>query len=290
MQYVVKQILNGLTAGSIYALVAVGYGMVYGILELINFAHGDIYMVGTFLVLTLLGYQVPFLGALLLGCVGGGIMALIAERVAYRPVRGAHRVVPMISAMGVALVMRNVAQLVWGTETYAFPEVFPTSILKLGTLQLSTLQLIIFALAISLMAVLMVLVRRTKMGKAVRCVAQDIPASQLMGIPVNRTIQLVYFLGAMLGVVGGVLFSMYYAVWIGMGFLGTLMAWIACIIGGIGSLEGALAGGLLLGLGQALISGFVSSTFRDAIVYALIIIVLVVRPRGIFARESAEKV
>jgi branched-chain amino acid transport system permease protein len=150
--------------------------------------------------------------------------------------------------------------------------------------------LIIFILAISLMGLLIVLVKKTKLGKAIRCVAQDIPAARLMGIPVNRIIQLVYFLGGVLGVVGGALFSMYYAVWIGMGFLGTMMAWISCIIGGIGSLEGALIGGLLLGLGQALISGFVSSAYRDAIAYGLIMIVLVVKPTGIFGRQMAEKV
>ncbi|MCK4449558.1 MAG: branched-chain amino acid ABC transporter permease, partial [Anaerolineae bacterium] len=143
---------------------------------------------------------------------------------------------------------------------------------------------------ISLMGLLILLTKKTKMGKAVRCMAQDIPAARLMGISVNKIIQLVYFMGGALGVVGGVLFSMYYAVWIGMGFLGTMMAWIACIIGGIGSLEGALIGGLLLGVGQALISGFVSSAYRDAIAYGLIMVMLVVKPTGIFGRHTAEKV
>jgi branched-chain amino acid transport system permease protein len=290
LDYIAKQVLNGLAAGSIYALVAVGYNMVYGILGLINFAHGDIYMVGTFVVLTLVWQGLPFPLALLLGCLAAGIVALVVERVAYRPVRDAPRVVPMLSAVGVAWIMRNIAQLVWGTETYPFPEMLPARTIMVGDLRLNTLQLIIFALAISLMLILMVLVKMTKLGKATRSVAQDIPAARLMGIPVNRIIQLVYFLGGFLGVIGGVLFSMYYAVWIGMGFLGTMMAWIACIIGGIGSLEGALIGGLLLGLGQALISGFVSSAYRDAIAYGIIMVVLVVKPTGIFGRQMAEKV
>ncbi len=290
MEYLVKQLLNGLAAGSIYALVAVGYNMVYGILELINFAHGDIYMVGTFVVLALLWQRVPFLLALPLGCLAGGVVALIAERLAYRPVRNAPRVVPMLSAVGVALIMRNLAQLIWGTETFPFPEVLPDNVIMFGPFRLSILQIVIFGLAISLMGLLILLTKKTKMGKAVRCMAQDVPAARLMGISVNKTIQLVYFMGGALGVVGGVLFSMYYAVWIGMGFLGTMMAWIACIIGGIGSLEGALIGGLLLGVGQALISGFVSSAYRDAIAYGLIMVMLVVKPTGIFGRHTAEKV
>lgn len=290
MEYLVKQLLNGLAAGSIYALVAVGYNMVYGILELINFAHGDVYMVGTFVVLALLWQRVPFLLALLLGCLAGGLVALIAERLAYRPVRNAPRVVPMLSAVGVALIMRNLAQLIWGTETFPFPEVLPDNVIMLGPFRLSALQIIIFSLAISLMGLLILLTKKTKMGKAIHCMAQDIPAAQLMGISVNKIIQLVYFMGGVLGVVGGALFSMYYAVWIGMGFLGTMMAWIACIIGGIGSLEGALIGGLLLGVGQALISGFVSSAYRDAIAYGLIMVMLVVKPTGIFGRHIAEKV
>ncbi len=290
MEYLVKQLLNGLAAGSIYALVAVGYNMVYGILELINFAHGDIYMVGTFTTLMLVWWRVPFPLALLGGCLAGGLLAITAERLAYRPVRDAPRVVPMLSAVGVAWIMRNMAQLIWGTETFPFPEVLPTKNVMVGPYCINTLQLIIFGLAVAMMMILMVLVKRTKMGKAVRCLAQDMPAAQLMGISVNKIIQLVYFLGGALGVVGGVLFSMYYAVWIGMGFLGTMMAWIACIIGGIGSLEGALIGGLLLGVGQSLISGFVSSAYRDAIAYGLIMVMLLFRPAGIFGRQVAEKV
>jgi branched-chain amino acid transport system permease protein len=290
MEYLVKQLLNGLAAGSIYALIAVGYNMVYGILGLINFAHGDIYMVGTFVVLALLWQKVPLLLALLLGCLAGGVVALVAERLAYRPVRNAPRVVPMLSAVGVALIMRNMAQLIWGTETHPFPEVIPDTVIMLGPFRLSALQIIIFSLAISLMGILILLTKKTKLGKAIHCMAQDIPAAQLMGISANRIIQLVYFMGGALGVVGGTLFSMYYAVWIGMGFLGTMMAWIACVIGGIGSLEGALIGGLLLGVGQALISGFVSSAYRDAIAYGLIMIMLVVKPTGIFGRHIAEKV
>lgn len=288
--YVIQQLLNGLAIGSIYALVAVGYNMVYGILELINFAHGDVYMVGTFVALALLMGHVPVILALLLACIAGGLIAMLVEWIAYRPVRNAPRVVPMISAVGAALVLRNIAQLVWGTETMPFPEIFPTTIVHVGEIQFNSLQIIILVLSLSLTGVFALIVNKTKLGKATRSVAQDIPAARLMGIEVNRIIQFVYFAGGFFGVAAGVLFSMYYAVWIGMGFLGTIKAWIACIIGGIGSLQGAFVGGLLLGLTEALIAGFVSSAYRDAIIYGLVIIILVVRPMGIFGRQIAEKV
>jgi len=288
--YLAKQLLNGLAAGSIYALVAVGYNMVYGILELINFAHGDIYMFGTFIALSLLLGHVPVPVAILLACVAGGLIGVLVERVAYRPVRNAPRVVPMISAVGAALVLRNMAQLIWGTETMPFPELFPTQMIEVGEVQFSSLQVIILVLALSLTGLFALIVRKTKLGKATRSVAQDIPAAKLMGIEVNRIIQFVYFAGGFFGVAGGILFSMYYAVWIGMGFLGTMKAWIACIIGGIGSLQGAFVGGLLLGITEALVSGFVSSAYRDAISYAIVMVVLIVRPMGIFGRHVAEKV
>ncbi|RPI58079.1 MAG: branched-chain amino acid ABC transporter permease [Chloroflexi bacterium] len=288
--YIIKQLLNGLAAGSIYALVAVGYNMVYGILELINFAHGDIYMFGTFIALTLLATVLPVPVAILLACLAGGLIGMLVERVAYRPVRNAQRVVPMISAVGAALVLRNGAQLIWGTETMPFPQLFPTQMVQVGNVQVNTLQIIILVLALSLTGVFALIVRKTKLGKATRSVAQDIPASKLMGIEVNRIIKFVYFAGGFFGVAGGILFAMYYAVWIGMGFLGTMKAWIACVIGGIGSLKGAFIGGLLLGVTEALISGFISSAYRDAISYGLVMIVLVVRPMGIFGRQIAEKV
>ena len=290
MEYFVKQMLNGLAMGSIYALVAMGYNMVYGILELINFAHGDVYMFGTFVALGLLWQRVPFPLALLLACLASGIIGAVIERVAYRPVRDAPRVVPMISAVGAALVLRNCAQLIWGTMTFAFPEVLPTRTIVIGDFKINTLHLIVSGLALSLAGAFALLVRRTKLGKAMRCVSQDIPVARLMGIPVNRIIQLVYFTGGVLGVTGGVLFSMYYAVWIGMGFLGTMKAWIASVIGGIGSLQGAFVGGMLLGVIEALVAGYISSDYKDAISYALVMMLLVVRPMGIFGRQVAEKV
>jgi len=290
VSYLIKQVINGLAVGSIYALIAVGYNMVYGILELVNFAHGDVYMFGTFVALSLLLWNVPAPIAILIACIVGGVLGMLVERIAYKPVRNAPRVVPMISAVAGAMVIRNLAQLIWGSSTQPFPQLIPDRIIHIGGVEINSLQVIIMLIALTLTAIFTMIVRYTKLGKATRSVAQDIPASRLMGIEVNRIITFVYFAGGFFGVAGGVLFAQYYAIWIGMGFLGTMMAWIACIIGGIGSLQGAFLGGILLGIFQVLISGYVSSAYRDAFTYGLVMLILLVRPRGIFGRQIAEKV
>jgi branched-chain amino acid transport system permease protein len=290
MDYFIKQLINGLAVGSIYALIAVGYNMVYGILRLVNFAHGDVYMFGTFIALSLIMSNLPLPLAILLACLAGGLLGMIVERVAYRPVRNAPRVVPMISAVAAAFVIRNLAQLIWGTNTRPFPTLVPAQTVQIGSLEVNSLQIIIMLIALLLTAIFTLIVRKTKLGKATRSVSQDIPASRLMGIEVNRIIQFVYFAGGFFGVTGGILFAMYYAIWIGMGFLGTMNAWIACIIGGIGSLQGAFVGGILLGVFQVFISGYVSSAYRDAFTYGMVMFILLVRPNGIFGRQVAEKV
>lgn len=290
LNYFIKQLINGLAVGSIYALIAVGYNMVYGILELINFAHGDVYMFGTFIALSLILAGVPIPLAVVIGCTAGGLLGLLVERVAYRPVRDAPRVVPMISAVAAAFIIRNVAQLAFGTQTRPFPSLIPEKTMHVGTIEFSSLQMVIMGIGLLLTITFILIVRKTKLGKATRSVAQDIPAARLMGIKVNRIIQYVYFSGGFFGVAGGILFAMSYATWIGMGFLGTMSAWIAAIIGGIGSLEGAFLGGILLGVFQALTSGYISSAYRDAFTYGLVMIILLVRPRGIFGRQVAEKV
>ncbi|MGE5485595.1 MAG: branched-chain amino acid ABC transporter permease [Ignavibacteriales bacterium] len=291
LDYFLQQLANGLAAGSVYALVAVGYSLIYSILELVNFAHGDIYMFGSFVVLTVYLVTKNFALAVVVGAAVSCTVGMTVERIAYRPVRGANRVAPMISAVGAALIIRNLAQVLWGTRTYPFPAVLPQRMIQIGNVTMSTLQISIFGLAMALMIVFSLLVNKTKLGCAVRCVAQDIPTSRLMGIPVNRIISLVYGAGAVLGVFGGVLFAVYYnSVFIGMGFLGTMKAWTAAIIGGIGNIYGACLGGLLLGIVECLASGYISSAYRDAISFGLLIIVLLIRPSGIMGRRVAEKV
>lgn len=206
--YIIQQLINGLAAGSVYALIAVGYNMVYGMLELINFAHGDIYMFGTFIALSLLVDRFPAPIAIVLALLAGGLTGVLVERVAYRPVRNAPRVVPMLSAVGAALVLRNAAQLIWGTSTRPFPQLFPTQMIRVGGLTVDTLRIIIMLLALSLTGIFALIMNKTKLGKATRSVAQDIPAAKLMGIEVNWIIMFVYFAGGFFGVAGGILFSM----------------------------------------------------------------------------------
>jgi branched-chain amino acid transport system permease protein len=289
--YLAQQLINGLAAGSLYALLAVGYSLVYGILELINFAHGDVYMFGTFIALALLNMNLPFPVAILLACVAGGIIGILVERIAYRPVRNAPRVVPMISAVGMALILRNVAQRVFGTATYPFPQPIEANVISVLGVRLPIQQPLIFVVGLALMFAFSYWADKTKLGKATRCVSQDIPASVLMGIPVNNIIMLVYAVGAFMGVASGCLFGMYYnCVFVGMGFLGTMKAWTAAILGGIGSTKGAFIGGILLGIMEALLAGFVSSAYKDAISFAILMAVLILRPTGLFGKQVAQKV
>lgn len=290
IEYFARQLVNGLAAGSIYALLAVGYSMVYGLLEMINFAHGDLYMFGSFVALALLAMGLPVPLVLLLACFIGGVIGVVIERTAYRPVRDAPRIVPMITALGAALILRNVAQYVWGAQPKPFPRVLPTGIVTIGTLRIPAVPLTVFGVALLLMAGFSFIVQKTRLGLAIRCVSQDIEVAGYMGIPVNGIIMLVYFLGSFLGVASGILFGFYYnTVSINMGFVGTLKAWTAAIIGGIGSIEGAFVGGMLLGVVETLIAGFISSGYRDAISFALLILILVVRPTGIFGRQITKK-
>ena len=291
MEYFVTQLINGLAAGSLYALIAVGYNMVYGILQLVNFTHGDVYMFGTFIAMTLLGAKVPFPLAVLIACTAGGLLSLTIEKFAYRPVRNAgSRIVPMISAIGATLIIKNVAQLIWGASARSFPQYLPAKPLKVGSFTINSLHLIIFSISILLMISFVILTEKTKIGKAMRCVSQDIPAARLVGIRANRVIQLVYFIGAFMGVIGGILFAMYYnVVWIGMGMTGTLRAWTSAIIGGMGNIYGGFFGGLLLGVGESLISGYISSSWRDGVSYVILMLVLLLKPHGLLGKNLAER-
>jgi branched-chain amino acid transport system permease protein len=197
----------------------------------------------------------------------------------------------MISAVGAALVLRQTAQIIWGPYPKAFPQFLPAKDFTLWGIHLNTTQPTIFFLGLALMLGFTFVIQRTKVGLAIRCVAQDIPTARLMGIPVDRIIQLVYFLGGFLGAAGGIFFSLYYnALWIGMGFLGTIKAWTATIFGGIGNLYGAFVGGILLGVAEALIAGYISSNYRDAIVFGILLALLAFRPSGVLGRQVAQKV
>ena len=290
-EYFFAQMINGLSAGSIYALVAVGYSMVFGVLQMHNFAHGDTMMFGTYTAMAMLVAGVPPVLAIPLAMMLGGVMGMLIERIAFKPTRGAHRMVPTVSAIGVALIIRNTAQLIWGTSTQPFPIQIPARTFRVFGIGVSTTQLAVFVTAAGLMAATHLFVRHTLIGKAMRAVQQDSDAAGYMGIPVNRVITVVYMLGGFLGVAAGILFAINYnTVFLMMGFTTMIKAFIAAVIGGIGNLQGAFMGGLLLGVIEAFAAGYISSGYRDAIALALLIIVLLVRPQGLLGGRAVVKV
>lgn len=288
----IQHLVNALSVGAVYALIAIGYNMVYGILEKLNQAHGDIYAVGCFVSFSLLDVVHPVI-AILLGCATGFVLNLIVERFAYRPVRNSGRVAPVISAVGIGYVMRNIIQLIWGAETFSFDlGIFGTGSIQIGNAVVGKLQIYILIIAIVLMAAISLLLKYSKWGQAIIGISQSIETSALMGIPVNTVIAIVYGVGGLLGVIGGLLFCQYYQfIFMGIGFsYGTMKAWMASILGGIGSLKGAIMGAMILGLSETMVAAYISSTYRDVFVWLIFIIFVIVRPQGMFPTQTAEKI
>lgn len=288
--YLVEQLVNGLATGSIYALIAVGYAMVYSILYLINFAHGDVIMFGAFCALTLLGMAFPVPAALLAACLAGACIALVVERLAYRPVRHANRIVPMISALGAGLVLASLAHLIWGPEVQPFPQLIPRGTVMVLGVPVPQQALAILLLSLVLVVAASLLLEYTRLGRATKCVCQDLYAAQLMGIPVNLVIPMVYAVGGFLGVAGGVLFAMYFnAAFIQMGLLATTKAWAGAMLGGVGNFYGAALGGLLLGMAEMLAVVTVGSAYKDGVSLVIIVAVLLLRPQGLFGGRPVER-
>ena len=288
----IQHLVNALSVGAVYALIAIGYNMVYGILEKLNQAHGDLYAVGCFVSFSLLDVVHPVI-AVLIGCATGFVLNLIVERFAYRPVRNSGRVAPVISAVGIGYVMRNIIQLIWGAETFSFDlGIFGTGSIQIGNAVVGKLQIYILIIAIVLMAAISLLLKYSKWGQAIIGISQSIETSALMGIPVNTVIAIVYGVGGLLGVIGGLLFCQYYQfIFMGIGFsYGTMKAWMASILGGIGSLKGAIMGAMILGLSETMVAAYISSTYRDVFVWLIFIIFVIVRPQGMFPAQTAEKI
>ncbi len=292
MSVFLQQIINGLSLGSIYALVALGYTMVYGIIKLINFAHGDIYMIGAytaFLVTTYLHFS--FFPALLASMVVCGLLGMAIERVAYKPLRKAPRITALITAIGISYVIEYTTQYFLGSETRTYPDILPKTIYSLGPVTISTHQIYIFAIAIVLMVGLQFIIRKTKIGRAMRAVSVDEKAAQLMGINVDHTISMTFLIGSALAGAAGILVGIYYnSINPLMGIVPGLKAFVAAVFGGIGSIPGAMIGGLFIGICESLVVAYGSSLYRDAIVYAILIIVLIVRPSGLLGKNEREKV
>jgi branched-chain amino acid transport system permease protein len=291
LQYFFQQMLNGLAIGSMYSMIAVGYSMVYSILYLINFAHGDLYVFGTFAALALWKAGLPLPAVILLACLVGAVVGMLIERTVYRPVRFANRIVPMITALGVAMVLKTVTQVSWGPDTLPFFQVVPKGVIFFGDFRVYQQQIFVMATALVSMLVFTLLIKKTKLGKATQCVMQDITLSRVMGIPVDTIIPLIYGLGGFMGVIGGILFSSYYnAISIDMGIWGTVKAWAAAMLGGVGSIYGAFVGGLILGVVESISGAYLNSAYKDAIGYLIIVFVLLFKPTGLFGKKRLEKV
>ena len=298
MDTFLQQLANGLTIGSMFALVALGYTMVYGVMKLINFAHGDMVaasaFVGLMVYTQVLGQTTSLVGVVAIFFITAAIMACIGvtlERVAYRPLRTAPRLSAVVSALGASLVIQNGIMLIWGPRMRIFPELVPQVYWHVGGVIISMMQVIILVLSLILMVTLYFFVEKTRMGAAIRASSLDQDAARLMGINVNSIISLIFIIGSSLGAVGGLFIALYYrGITFDMGWQYGLYAFIAAIIGGIGNIPGAMLGGMLLGLFSAFISGYVSSTWADAFTFMLLIGILIVRPTGLLGERVAEKV
>lgn len=308
MDILIQQLLNGLIIGSIYALIALGYTMVYGIMGLINFAHGEVVMIGAMVTITILnlllgtGVALPapvlVLVSLVLAIPACMALGWSIERVAYRPLRKAPRLAPLITAIGVSIVLQNLAMIFWGKQYVPFPAILPQEPWQVLGASITPVQVAIIVLAGLLMAGLLVLVNRTKLGRAMRATAQNPGVAQLMGVNVDRVISMTFVIGSSLGAVAGVMVSANYGqAHAYMGFLLGLKAFSAAVLGGIGNLAGAVVGGLLLGVIESLgagyigdlTGGFMGSQYQDVFAFMVLILVLVFRPSGLLGERTAER-
>lgn len=300
MEGFLQHCINGLSLGSIYALIALGYTMVFGVLKLINFAHGDVYMIGAFC-----GYymgrfagvgsrpsMLAFLGVLLLSMAICAVLGYAIERVAYRPLRQSPRITALITAIGVSLFLEYAAQIAFGPD----PKVFPTllervDVLQWGEVSLNNYHILILGVSFTLMLALRALVMHTRFGRAMRAVSEDIQVSDLLGIPTHAVVSRTFMIGAALAGAAGILVgTVYPRIDPLMGIAPGIKAFCAAVIGGIGNFPGAVLGGLLMGLSEEMVAAYVSSNYRDALAFGLLVVILLIRPSGFFGKYQPEKV
>lgn len=290
MTYLLQQLLNGLQLGSIYALIALGYTMVYGILQMINFAHGDLFMLGAFALLIAASvFGLPFIPSLLFAMAGTAALGVLIERLAYRPLRSAPRVSAIITALGVGLFLENLVNAVSPYPKHV-PSLLPNQAWVMAGVTISSIQVWIILLAGILVLGLDLLVRRTMVGMAMRAVSWDRAIAPLMGVPVDRIISLTFGIGAALGGAAGVFYALAYPII--DPYMGVMVGWkafISAVVGGIGSIRGAVIGGLILGMVEILVAAFLPSTWRDLVAFALLLVLLVLRPHGILGRPRPVK-
>jgi branched-chain amino acid transport system permease protein len=323
MDTFLQQLVNGLTAGSVYAVVALGYTMVYGIIQLINFAHGEVVMIGAMVAFTIINLLVPTgLPALAIVLIGTGcavpvcmLVGYSMERLAYRPLRHAPRLAPLITAIGVSIILQHLAMMVWSRNVLAFPQIIKSQTYFIGGAAITTVQIAILAICLTLMASLAILVYRTPLGTAMRATAQNAQVAGLMGIDINRVIAITFIIGAGLGAIAGVLFGTYYGIaQYTMGSVLGLKAFSAAVLGGIGNIPGAMLGGVVLGLVEALGAGYIGdftdlcvwgvplqaceggghfilmgSNYQDVFAFFVLILVLVFRPQGLLGERVGDR-
>jgi branched-chain amino acid transport system permease protein len=303
MQLLLEQLINGLTIGSFYALIALGYSMVYGVLKLINFAHGDFFTMGSYLGYTVLvfgataltiqfGPWTGMMAAIGVAAISIALVGILVERVAYRPVYPAGRLPAVVSALGASIFLQNTIMVIWGPRFQAYPaELIPAMRFQFGQINITLLQIIILALSFILMSALYYIIQRTTFGAAVRATAHDRNTAALMGINFNKVILFIFTLGPALGATAGVMVGMYYRqISFTMGWNYGLKAFTATILGGIGNLPGAMFGGLILGVLEMLGAAYISAAWKDVFVFLILILVLIFRPTGLFGEKTAEKV
>ena len=304
MQIFLQNLLNGIAVGAIYALIALGYTMVYGILKLINFAHGDVFMLGSFVGFYAGGYaaeHIPNESSLMRWVIAGAIMLLsmvlcgafgyLNERIAYRPLRNAPRIASLITAIGVSFFLEYGGQFVFGPDPKFFPTLVPKHLLQFGGVTTTNYQIIVLVVAVICMAILQLIIYGTKFGRAMRAVSYNFETASLMGIPTDRIISMTFVIGSALAAVAGILYGLSYPkIDPLMGIMPGLKAFIAAVLGGIGNVPGAVVGGLIIGIIESFVGGSHFSNFRDAIAFVILIAILMFRPSGLFGKYEAEKV
>jgi branched-chain amino acid transport system permease protein len=304
MQTLLQNLLNGIAAGSIYALIALGYTMVYGILKLINFAHGDVFMIGAFAGYYGARWYGQLLGQspaepswtlaasmMLLAMVVCGVLGFLIERVAYRPLRNAPRIASLITAIGISFLLEYGGQLVFGPDPKFFPTLLEKKLINIGGVVTTNYQLIVLVVALVFMGLLQWIVYATKFGRAMRAVSYSFETASLMGIPTDRVISLTFILGSVLAAVAGILYGLSYPkIDPLMGIMPGLKAFVSAVLGGIGNVPGAVVGGLAIGIIESFVGGSDYSNWRDAIAFLILIVILLFRPSGLFGKYQAEKV
>ncbi|MFZ5989606.1 MAG: branched-chain amino acid ABC transporter permease [Bacillota bacterium] len=293
MSQFLQQLINGLSLGSIYALIALGYTMVYGIIKLINFAHGDIYMIGAYVGFISITYlELGFFPALVISMIICALLGVVIEKVAYKPLRNSSRIAALITAIGVSLFLEYTVVFFAKADVRTYPAVLPDKSYELfNGVIINIKQIYLFTIAVVLMILLQYIVHKTRIGKAMRAVSMDKDAAQLMGINVNRTISFTFAIGSALAGAAGILVGVYYnSIDPLMGIIPGLKAFVAAVFGGIGIIPGALIGGFSIGAVETMVSGYGSSLYKDAVAFAVLIIILLIKPSGLLGKNIREKV